>query len=363
MKVLTVNPGGLENGGGIGRMIGYMVDAWRHKPDAPQFTIMDSRGPGRLDLAALYFAASLVRVAVAGLTSHPLLHVHLAGRGSTLRKVILVHFAALFRLTTVLHLHDYDYAAFISSLPKAAIGPIASMFRTVQAVVVLGQADRTYVLQAFDLDPSRVHVVPNCVPRPLQTRTTDQGNLPVQVLFLGDPSRRKGVHDLLEALASPPLNEGLGSANWEVTIAGGGKELAGFRRMATLKGLDDRVSFPGWLAQDDARRRLAAADILVLPSYAEGLAMSVLEGMSYGLCIVCTPVGALAEVVTDDATGRLVRPGDVAGLADVLKACIQSPDLRQRLGQAAATRFSQQYDADRYPLRMKAVYAAAASAA
>jgi hypothetical protein len=44
--VLHVNPGGLENGGGIGRMIGYMIDAWRDKPRHPDMRVLDTVGPG-----------------------------------------------------------------------------------------------------------------------------------------------------------------------------------------------------------------------------------------------------------------------------------------------------------------------------
>ena len=351
-RVISVNPGGLEHGGGIGRMVGYMVEAFQDRPGAPRFTVLDSRGPGRLDLAPFYFAACLLRILASRVRGRALLHVHLAGRGSTLRKVVLVHLAAALRLPVVLHLHDYDYGAFLAGLPRATLGPIGSMFRRAKVVVTLGSRDRELVVRRFRLSPKRVLTAPNAVPRPVRVRKASAG--PARVLFLGDPSRRKGVHDLLAALKR--LAEAPGVAPWTAVIAGGGRELDGFRRDVRDLGLTARVETPGWVDRDAAGRLLAGADILVLPSYAEGQAMSVLEAMAHGLCVVCTPVGALAETVQDGVSAMLVAPGDVSALTAALYAGLSDPDLRSRLGAGARARFEAEYDGARYPARIQAAY-------
>ncbi len=351
-RVISVNPGGLEHGGGIGRMVGYMVDAFRERPGAPRFTVLDSRGPGRLDIAPFYFAACLLRVLAGWAGGGALLHVHLAGRGSTLRKVVLVNLAAALRLPVVLHLHDYDYRAFLAGLPKATLGPIASMFRRARVVVTLGSADRDLVVERFGLSPDRVLTAPNAVPRPTHIRTQEGG--PTRILFLGDPSRRKGVHDLLAALQA--LAGAPDVPPWTAVIAGGGRELEGFRQDVRDLGLEARVETPGWVDRDVARQLLADADILALPSYAEGQAMSVLEGMANGLCVVCTPVGALAETVQDGVSALLTPPGDVAALTAALRTALCDPELRARLGAGARTRFAAEYDCARYPDRIQAAY-------
>ena len=351
-RVISVNPGGLEYGGGIGRMVGYMVEAFQDRPGAPRFTVLDSRGPGRLDLAPFYFAACLLRILAGRARGRALLHVHLAGRGSTLRKVVLVHLAAALRLPVVLHLHDYDYRAFLAGLPKAALGPITSMFRRAGVVVTLGSKDRELVVERFGLSPERVLTAPNAVPRPAHVRTGSVG--PTRILFLGDPSRRKGVHDLLAALKV--LAEAPGVAPWTAVIAGGGGELDGFRRDVSDLGLAARIETPGWVDRDVAGQLLADADILVLPSYAEGQAMSVLEGMANGLCVICTPVGALAETVQDGVSAMLVAPGDVPALTSALRAGVCDPDLRARLGAGARARYTAEYDCARYPARIQAAY-------
>jgi glycosyltransferase involved in cell wall biosynthesis len=352
--VLHVCPGGLEHGGGIGRMIGYMIDAWREMPEHPQMRVLDTRGSGHIVLSPWHFARSLVAIAVTA-RQHPLLHVHLAGRGSTIRKIILVHFARLFRLPVVLHLHDYDYRQSLRRFPKFIRLAAGSMFRNSSGILVLGADDRDLVENELGVNPDRVTIVPNAVPAPPQNRHAMTPHRPVHILFLGDPSRRKGMHDLIAALAKVPLRD----LEWRLSVAGGGNEIDGFREFSRAQGLSDRVDFMGWVDRTTTMTLLDSADIVVLPSYAEGMAMSVLEGMSYGLCIVCTPVGSLKYVIEDEVTGLIVLPGDITSLSKALTRAVSDPALRARLGSEAARVFADKFDAAHYAERILPVYQAA----
>lgn len=356
--VLHVTPGGLEHGGGIGRMIGYMIDAWQDQPDRPDMRVLDTRGAGHIALSPWHFARCLFTI-VATRPRRPLLHVHVAGRGSTIRKIILVHFARLLRLPVVLHLHDYDYRDLLKRFPKPIQFAARSMFRVADRIVVLGPRDRDLVATELGVGPDRVTVLPNAVPAAPQNSAmpTDRGN--AQILFLGNPSRRKGLHDLIAALAIAPLP----SLEWRLSVAGGGAEIETFRDMSRAAAIADRVSFLGWVDRATTTCLLDAADILVLPSYAEGMAMSVLEAMSHGLCIVCTPVGSLQDVVENETSALVVQPGEINALARALARAVTDPALRVRLGSAAAQVFANKFDVAHYPGRMRPVYQAAFSAA
>jgi glycosyltransferase involved in cell wall biosynthesis len=367
--VLHVNPGGLEHGGGIGRMIGYMIDAWKQRPQHPDMRVLDTRGAGHIALSPWHFARCLL--IIAALTPRrPLLHVHVAGRGSTIRKIILVHFARALRLPVVLHLHDYDYRQSLQRFPKFIQRLARSMFRISGWVVVLGDKDRDLVETELGVSADRLSVIPNAVPAPRRNSDITANALaqvsaqvsahvstrgPVQILFLGNPSRRKGVHDLIAALAERPLRD----MDWHVTVAGGGDEIATFREQAKAAGLSDRVDFTGWVGRAETMALLESADILVLPSYAEGMAMSVLEGMSYGLCVVCTPVGSLQYVIENEVTGLIVEPGNVAGLRQALSRAIEDRGLRNRLGAEAARVFASKFDAANYPDWVRPIYVSA----
>ena len=109
-------------------MIGYIIDAWHERAECPEMRVLDSRGPGHIMLSPWHFARCLLTIAIVS-PRQPLLHVHVAGRGSTIRKIILVHFARLLRLPVVLHLHDYNYRELLQRFPRFIQLAARSMFR------------------------------------------------------------------------------------------------------------------------------------------------------------------------------------------------------------------------------------------
>ena len=228
------------------------------------------------------------------------------------------------------------------------------MFGHAARVVTLGLPATTMVVQLFGVPRERIDIVPNCVPGPSRLRhknNPDKG-APPHILFLGQLQRRKGVHDLIEALAQ---REVVGLP-WIATLAGGGRDQLDFEKQAELLGIRDRITFRGWLGRGPVRTLLEAAEILVLPSYAEEMAMSVLEGMAFGLCIICTPVGAQAEVVEHGVSALVVSPGDVDGLASALARSVADPDLRGCLGRGAREAFLRAYNIADYAERIATVY-------
>jgi glycosyltransferase involved in cell wall biosynthesis len=284
-------------------------------------------------------------------THQPLLHIHLASQSSTLRKIIIVRFGRLLRLVMIIHLHDPDYGAFYLRLPRWARQIVRAMFLSATKVVVLGKAAEMTVTGLLQVPADRVEIVPNGVPAPASVATLKNLAEP-RILFLGYLSRRKGVHDLIEALARPALR----SLPWSATLAGSGSDQQTFVEQSELAGVRHRLTFPGWVNQEGTRALLTKADLLVLPSYGEGMAMSVLEAMAFGLCVVCTPVGALAEVVEDGVSALVVSPGNVDELAVAITKAITEPDLRHRLGRGAREAFMRRYNIVDYPDRIIGVY-------
>jgi glycosyltransferase involved in cell wall biosynthesis len=205
----------------------------------------------------------------------------------------------------------------------------------------------------LQLPHHQIAVLPNAVPDPLPDGVlVHHLHRPCHILFLGHVSARKGVPELLQALSSPQLR----SRQWRATLAGGGP-LAEFRRLAVEFGITERVDFPGWVDQARARALCFDADVLVLPSHAEGLAMSVLEGLSHGLPVITTPVGAHPEVIEPEVSGLLVPPGDVDALAQALLRVIDDGDLRSRLSTGARRRYLEKFDVRGYAERMSQLHA------
>lgn len=144
--------------------------------------------------------------------------------------------------------------------------------------------------------------------------------VPVTMLCLGDGSERKTVEKLAGELGLGP----------------------------------DHVRFLGF--RNDVADVLAASDLFVLPSRAEGLPLSVLEAMSHRLPVVCTPVGGNPELCTDGEHGALVPVDDPAALAAAIEKLAADAGLRRRLGDAGRARVAGEFSFDRTADRYEDIY-------
>ncbi len=358
---MIVCPGGLEHGGGIGRQMGYFLQAMETSRSGVGYRMVDSRGPWFLGacrlcsaLAVGYLAGAILSLLAAGLSTEPhIAHINIAGRGSTIRKAVLVAVARLVGLRYLLHVHDYDYAAEYRRRGPLMQSVIRSMFRKSETVLVLGARDQERLTALLRLPKDQIAVLHNGVPdpQPDPARARPPG-APCHLLFLGDLSVRKGVPELLRALASPAM----AGAPWRATLAGGGA-VEDYRRDAAALGIAHRIAFPGWLDQAGVRALCADADVVVLPSHAEGMAMAVLEGLSHGIAVVTTPVGAHEEVIEPNVSGIMVPPGDVPALAEALLRVIGDAALRDRLRAGARRRFLEKFNVRVYAERLGYLHA------
>jgi exopolysaccharide biosynthesis WecB/TagA/CpsF family protein len=359
-NVIILCPGGLEHGGGIGRQMGYFLRARQLQTNGPRYRVIDTRGPWflgasplRIGFAAVYLASAALKLVRARRSSRCAVHVNITGRGSTIRKVILLTLTRGLGLPYLLHVHDYNYADEYRSRGRLIRALIATIFRRAVKILVLGSRDRDVLSSLLGLPQHRFVVLPNAVPDPLEDGTrVSRPERSCHFLFLGHLNARKGVPELLQALARPaPM-----SRRWRATLAGGGS-IDEYRRLADTLGIADRVDFPGWVDESQVRSLCADADALVLPSHAEGLAMAVLEGLSHGLVVVTTPVGAHPEVIEPEVSGLLVPPGDVEALADALVRVIDDEHLRRLLGAQARRCFLEKFDVRAYAEQLSRLHA------
>ena len=138
---------------------------------------------------------------------------------------------------------------------------------------------------------------------------------PLRLLFLGTLVPRKGVTTLVDALA------GLGGA-WTATLVGRHDADPAYvdrvERAVNEHGLDDRLSVPGPVPDDELAALLDRAHVLAVPSRYESFGMVYLEAMEHGVVPVGSTVGGASELVDDGQNGLLVDPGDVDGLRSAL---------------------------------------------
>ena len=145
------------------------------------------------------------------------------------------------------------------------------------------------------------------------------------VLYLGLVTQSKGIYDLLEVLKQgKELYEGK-----LVLHVGGNGEIDYLKTLIKEYDLENIVIYEGWLDSEMKNEMMNKCSIFILPSYAEGMPVSVLEALSYGHYIIATNVGGVPEIVNDEV-GVLITPGDQNALSTVLNqiltAKISLPD-------------------------------------
>jgi glycosyltransferase involved in cell wall biosynthesis len=328
--------GGLSHAaGGIGQLTSYLLEAWAEAENATVVRqVIDTRGRGgRLAGIGAFARAAGRLAAVLGGGRLGLVHANMSTRGSAWRKCALCGMARSAGVPTVVHLHGADFREYRAALPRWRRALLDATLRRAARVIVLGRCWQALLVDEAGLSPERVVVVPNGVPAPRPSCPGPAGGA-AEIVLLGRLGARKGVPELLAALASPELR----GRDWRATLAGDGAVEA-FGRQVEQLGLGERVRLPGWVDRETASALLARADIFVLPSHHEGMPLAVIEALAHGVAVVATPVGANPEFLAHEHNALLVPPGDARALATAIGRLLDDAELRQRLGRAGRETF------------------------
>jgi colanic acid/amylovoran biosynthesis glycosyltransferase len=187
-------------------------------------------------------------------------------------------------------------------------------------------------------------------------RATEPDNEPPCVVIVARISPEKGHVVLLHALS---ILSGRGVAV-SVQMIGGGPFRSELHAEALAAGLDHLIEFVGELEPQEVIERLARADVFCLPSFAEGLPVSIMEAMAVGVPVVSTYIGGIPELAIDGRTALTVPAGNAAALADAIQRMIENPDLRARLAAAARGEIERSYQSAANVTRLAELFTKAA---
>ena len=269
-----------------------------------------------------------------------LVHAHVAAHGSFWRKSTFLTLARIFRVPTILHLH----ASQIRDFYETDCGPfrrrvIRHVLEHASTVIVLSKRLQAYIgTIAPRATTTTIHNFVDISRFEMEAKRASVERSSSMLLFLGNIGHRKGIYDLIRAL--PAISRSIPEVR---LVAGGTGEIDAVRRSAIELGIEKHVLLPGYVSGPEKFRLLAEAAIYVLPSYNEGVPISILEAMSVGLPIVTTPVGGIPDVIRDGEEGFLVPPGSIDELTRRIIQLLGSEDLRKRMGENARRRLRTQY--------------------
>lgn len=176
--------------------------------------------------------------------------------------------------------------------------------------------------------------------------STDTG---LKLVFVGRLDPVKGVPVLFDALEEVQKTRN----DVTVDIVGGGHLRDTLEARAKhMTG----VTFHGYLSQTEVAARIAQADALVLPSYAEGLPVVYMEALASKRPVIATDVAGVSELVKDGETGCLIQPDDVPALVSAVHKLADTPQLRHDMGQAGHAAVLEGFDIREEAKRMKTLY-------
>ncbi|MEH0760548.1 glycosyltransferase family 4 protein [Vibrio sp. 16] len=263
-----------------------------------------------------------------------IVHIHGSLKTSFFRKTPYLLISKLFGKKVIYHIHAAQVEQYFDGMHDLKLRLVRKLFSLYDLRLCLGYP---WVNGLEALTGSKWSVLHNPM-HPPKIEDSMETSCVCEFLFMGELSRRKGIEDLLHAF-SIAKSKGIMA---KLTVAGNG-DVPRLEKLCSELDIYDEVSFLGWIGADEKHNLLTRCGAVVLPSYAEGLPMSVLEGMSYSKLVIATPVGATEDAITCEFNGILVQPGDINDLAEKLLIASKSPELRENYGKHAASTFEKKF--------------------
>jgi glycosyltransferase involved in cell wall biosynthesis len=256
-----------------------------------------------------------------------------------LRDSLYIHVAALRRWGVAVHLRGSDLGDVYREQPAAMRWWMRFTLRRVTSMAVMGDSLRS----VFDglMAPDRLAVVPNGTPEiTLPELPTDRE----QILFFSNLRRRKGILEsvdtAIEVLREHPTARFVFVGDWE------DEELEREVR-ARAAAAGEQIEFRPAVTKDDRLPLFASSSMLLFPPVEpEGHPRVVLEALAAGLPVITTDRGAIAETVVDGESGFVLDDPVPSELAECVLRLLRDPALRDRMSEAARTRYVERYTLD-----------------
>ncbi|HWK24497.1 MAG TPA: glycosyltransferase family 4 protein [Ureibacillus sp.] len=279
-----------------------------------------------------------------------LVHIHSSFGASFYRKMPFIYMAHWAGIPVINHCHGADFERFYLNASKRKRNLIKKVYNKCSKIIALSEEWKQHLGEI--VSPEKIEVIENysILSREAVTeRFARKSNH--QVLFLGEIGKRKGCFDI------PMIVEKVVTVLPEVkfVLAGAG-EVERVKVMLTEIGVEHNVDFPGWVREEEKDKMLRESDVFFLPSYHEGMPMSILDAMGYGLPIVSTNVGGIPKLVINGHNGYICTPGDINAFAEKLLSLLQKEVEMKHLGFESYQIVQQNYALEKHLQKLSSLY-------
>lgn len=345
-KILLIGPNPAYSQGGMASVIGNIINS-NELNNCFNVRMYPSFIDGSRFKRIRYSLNQYVRFARSK-QDYDVYHVHIASGTSTWRKRKYIKCLKGNASKVVVHIHGAGYHLFYGSCSERQKAKIRELFQSVGAVVVLSREWLDFFVSNEICDLNKTFILHNAVEAPIGNEVENSSK---NVLFMGHLGERKSPDVLLRSAAI--VVKRYPEAHFTF---GGDGDIETYKNLATELGVENNCTFAGWVTGSERENLFRSHSIYCLPSKNEGMPMSVLEAMSYGLATVSTPVGGVPQVITDGVNGCLVPVDDHESLAGQLMALMGDQKLADRLGVAGRKTIMEEFSMESYTGQLANIY-------
>jgi len=278
-----------------------------------------------------------------------IVHIHTASYTSFWEKTVYLLFGILFRKPLILHVHGALFNTFYDESGSHLKRIIKWFLSKCNILIALTEAWREFFQTIVDND--KIRVVANGIDlTPYQNINLTKTEIP-SILFLGELSRRKGVYDILNT-AKIILEK-----NYKVHfILAGPGELGQVKEQLQKNNLESIVFVAGPVFGQEKIDLLTKSWCFLLPSYAEGMPVAILEAFAAGLPVIATKVGGIPDLIVENENGFLMDAGDVEKMAELINKIIKNQSLRQKISLNNYSKAKERYDINLCVKELEKIY-------
>jgi len=288
------------------------------------------------------------------ITNRPdLVHIHSSFGPSFMRKLPFIYMAAMFNIPIINHIHGADFDQFYVNAIYKKKKLIENVYGKCDKLIALSDEWRMRLSKIVSSD--KIEVIENySVVNNQIIESRKNRNVNDTVLFLGEIGKRKGCYDIPDVVEIVSRS----IPNVRFVIAGSGSEIdvKSIKDSLQQKKIFKNVEFPGWIRNEVKEKYLQEADVFFLPSYNEGMPMSILDAMGCSLPIVSTNVGGIPKIVKNNINGFCCEAGDVKAFSDAIILLLSDSDLNKKMSAGSLEIVMQKYSFEYHMKRLIELY-------
>lgn len=282
-----------------------------------------------------------------------LIHIHSSFGPSFYRKLPFITMASWAKIPIINHIHGADFDAFYVNASEKKKNLIKKTYNKCSVLVALSDEWKERLSQIVSED--KITVIENYSvlhEDALKERLKRKSNH--TVLFLGEIGTRKGCYDVPAVVEQ--VAKSVSDVKFVLGGAGTSNDEEKIKNELSNRGVLDHVVFPGWVRNKQKDKLLRDADVFFLPSYNEGMPMSILDAMGYGLPVISTCVGGIPKIVHDGENGYCCDPGNTDLMGKYITELLLNFNVQQEMAKNSISIIKKSYSLERHISIIEGLY-------